>query len=393
MTLTVLFDLDDTLLNTNMGEFLPAYFDGLGQTLADFGSQQRIVDQIKYAVGKMSANQDPSKLLKQVFAENFYSPLGTSEAKCRDRLADFYSDAYPNLASHVQVKPEAHSLVQWCKSQGFRLAITTNPLFPETATRQRIFWAGLDPDDFLFFSSYDTFHFTKPNLRYYAEAIARLGWPEGPIVMVGDDLTLDVLPVEKLGAKSFWVVPGVVESGRPQGSLTGVRAYLESLQGRFLKFTLSNDPEVLLAVLRSTPAVLESWLKIYEQETLHHPPREGEWSANEVFWHLADFEEQIYLPQWQCLLEDPNQIIPHIETSHWDAEREYASRKAEEACQRFTRLRLASLEAIESLYDQGSFDQFVHHTVFSEARIGELVTFTAKQDRLHLQQCAEAMNI
>ena len=393
MTLTVLFDLDNTLLNTNFGAFLPAYFVGLGQTLADYGSQQRIVDQIHYAVGKMTANQDPSKLLKQVFAENFYPPLGTSEEKCRERLADFYSDAYPKLASHVKVKPEAHSLVQWCKSQGFRLAITTNPLFPETATRQRIFWAGLDPDDFHFFSSYDTFHFTKPNLRYYAEAIGRLGWPEGPIVMVGDDLTLDVLPAGKMGAKSFWVVPGVVEPGKPQGTLTGVRAYLESLQRRFLKFTLLNDPEVLLAVLRSSPAVLDSWLKIYEQETLHHPPREGEWSANEVFWHLADFEEQIYLPQWRGLLKDPDQIIPHIETSHWDAVREYASRKADEACQRFMHLRLASLEAIESLYAQGLFERSVHHTVFSEARIGELVAFTAKHDWLHLQQCADTMNI
>lgn len=391
MTLTVLFDLDDTLLNTNTGEFLPAYFNGLGQALADLGSQETIIKQIRFAVGKMVENQDPSRFLREVFAENFYSLMGTTEEDCQAVVDHFYVEEFPKLQALVEPKPEAGDLVQWCKTQKMRLAITTNPLFPETATRQRITWAGLNPKDFNFFSTYDNFHFTKPNFSYYAEALGRLGWPEGPILMVGDNLTHDLLPVEQIGLKTFWVNPEVRTTKRPHGALSDIRDLLLSLQDTNKESELSSDPEVLLAELRSTPAVVNTWLEITNLEALHQPPAVDEWSVNEVFWHLADFEEQVYHPQWEQLLKDPDRIGPQIETSRWAEERDYASREPKEACQRFLDSRMTSLERIESLFDQGFFDVSVHHTVFSETKISELVDFAARHDRLHLQQCAEAL--
>ena len=38
MTLTLLLDLDDTLLNTNIGEFIPAYFAALTESLQQWGT-------------------------------------------------------------------------------------------------------------------------------------------------------------------------------------------------------------------------------------------------------------------------------------------------------------------------------------------------------------------
>lgn len=393
MKLTVLFDLDDTLLNTNTGEFLPAYFNGLGQALSHLGSQEKITEQIRVAVDQMIANQDPSKLLKEVFAENFYSALGTTETECQDFLEKFYASEYPKFQSLIDPKPEVRSLVQWCKSQKLRMAIATNPLFPETATLQRIKWAGLKPKDFQFFSTYENFHFAKPNLRYYAEAIGRLGWPEEPIVMVGDNLTHDILPVEEMGLDTFWVDSVVKETKRPQGSLSDVKHFLVNLQNTNCENSLAENPEVLIAVLRSTPAVLNSWLEIYDRDVLHQKPSKNEWSVNEIFWHLSDFEERVYLPQWRQLLQNPDQSVPHIEINHWSKEENYASRDLNHAYQRFLKCRLDSLELIEALLEKGFFEINIQHMVFSEAKISELVGFAARHDRLHLRQCAGVLQI
>ena len=392
MTLTILFDLDDTLLRTNTGEFLPAYFKGLGQALAHLGAQEEITDQIRFAVGKMVANQDPSKLLREIFSENFYPPLGTTETECQEILENFYDSEYPKLRSLVQPISEAETLITWCKSQQMRLAITTNPLFPETATRQRVRWAGLDPEDFLYISTYDNFHFTKPNLSYYAEAIGRLGWPEETIVMVGDNLTHDILPAEAMGLETFWIDPEVETTERPHGALSDLQGFLAS-QKTENKISLENDPEVLIAILRSTPAVLDTWLEMNEREALKQRPSKNEWGPNEIFWHLADFEERVYHPQWKQLLQNPDQIAPHIETSHWAEERDYKSRNPVEAYQKFLRYRQESLEMIESLLEKGFFEVSVHHTVFSEALISELVEFAARHDRLHIKQCADTLKI
>lgn len=61
MPLTVLFDLDETLLSTHMDRFLPRYFDLLGQTLSHLGQQEIIASQIHTAVEMMVANRDPAK--------------------------------------------------------------------------------------------------------------------------------------------------------------------------------------------------------------------------------------------------------------------------------------------------------------------------------------------
>ena len=393
MTLTVLFDLDDTLLKSHMGSFLPAYFSGLGQTLAQLGSQEKIKKQIRYAVGEMVANQDPSKYLKEIFASNFYAPLRTTESECQPALDRFYTEEFPKFRSLVSQNPKAKLLIKWCQSQQMKLAITTNPLFPETATRQRIEWAGLDPQDFTFFSTYDNFHFTKPNFRFYAEALGRLGWPEDSLVMVGDDLTLDLLPAEQMGLATFWIDPEIDSANRPHGTLADAQDFLSSLHHKKEVLKLSNDPEVLLAVLRSTPAVINTWLDDYDSGILHQPPAKDEWSVNEVFWHLADFEERVYLPQWEQLLINPNQPVSHVETSHWAEAHDYASREPKKAWERFMRSRNSSLEIINALFEKGLFEIFIHHTVFSETQISELVAFAAKHDRLHLRQCAESLKI
>ena len=87
------------------------------------------------------------------------------------------------------------------------------PLFPKTATLQRLSWAGflLQEYPFELVSTYEDFHFAKPQPAYFMEVMARIGWPEdGIVVVVGDNLERDILPAIKLGLPAFWVHSGSI---------------------------------------------------------------------------------------------------------------------------------------------------------------------------------------
>lgn len=392
MSLTVLFDLDDTLLHTNTHVFLPEYFKALGKAFSHLAPPEKLTQQIHHAVGLMVANQDPGRLLSEIFAENFYAPLGTNQTDCQGIIDTFYRDEYPKLQSLTQAKPETPGLIDWCQSQDMRVAIATNPLFPQAATRQRVEWAGLNPEDFVFYSTFDDFHFTKPNPTYYAESLGRLGWPEMPAVMIGDNLTHDLLPMEKMGYKTYWIDPEVDKTDRPHGSLAAIKPLLEDLKDK--KDPLrTKDPEVQMAILRSSPAVLDTWLRQVPDNVLHRKPTKHEWSINEVFWHLADIEKEVYQPQWEQLLSNPSSPITAVNTSNWAEGRAYQTRDTETAFATFLKTRKNSLAMIETLWDKGLFEITVPHTVFNETTVNELVAFSAKHDRLHLRQCFNLLNI
>jgi len=393
MALTVLFDLDDTLLHTNMREFLPEYFNILSKALDHIASQDRLIKQIHYAVKQMTVNRDPGRLLSDIFAEHFYQPLGTTETACRQDIDMFYAKDFPNLRQLTEKKPEAQELITWCKQQNFTMAIATNPLFPETATRQRIEWAGLNPEDFRFFSTFNNFHFTKPNLAYYAECLGRLGWPDYPAVMVGDNLQYDLLPVEAMGMATFWVDPSVRNPDRNHGQISDVKEFLENQLKSGNVQPLVDNIYTQIATLTATPAVMDTWLSQTDSAILRKKPSPREWSFVELLWHLADSENEINKPQWEQLLSNPDKALTYVDTSSWAEDRKYHSRDPHEAFELFIAARRASLSLIETIQKEGLLNLTIDHTIFSKIKISELVAFSVKHDRIHLRQCAALLNI
>ena len=81
------------------------------------------------------------------------------------------------------------ALIETAFEKGYRVAIATNPIFPQVATYERLRWAGVAPEKYPLeiISTYENFHFGKPHLAYYLELIAQIGWPDGGFVMVGDN--------------------------------------------------------------------------------------------------------------------------------------------------------------------------------------------------------------
>lgn len=392
MPLTVLFDLDDTLLNTNVETFFPAYMRALAKALPGEPSTDKFRRQLFYAESKMVTNPDPGKMLSQVFSENFYHSLGTTEEACRPILHRFYSELHPTLHNLKQPKEGARELIDWCQAHGMTLAVATNPVFPDIATRQRIQWAGLDPEEFAFYTTYNNSHFAKPSLAYYAEILGRLGWPDAPVVMIGDDLNLDLLPTEKMGFSTFWINSNGHQNHRPKGNLFDAKKFLQKCMAN-REFHISNDPEVLIAILRSTPAVIDTWFTQFPTDALNNKPDKKDQPFVDVLWQMARIEQEIYLPQWEQLSLDPKQTLILPDLKNWAKDRERPDHNPEKAFDIFVSFRQKSLELIEDLLDKAYVDQQAAKSTHSETAFEQLLDIVAKSDRTFLRECANILGI
>ena len=111
---------------------------------------------------------------------------------------------------------------------GHHVALATDPVFPLVATEERVRWAGLDPARFELISSFETFHFTKTHPAYFAEMLGRLGWPDEPVVMAGNDVERDLRTAARLGLTTFHVeLAGNGDTDR-SGNLVDLRRWIEA---------------------------------------------------------------------------------------------------------------------------------------------------------------------
>jgi FMN phosphatase YigB (HAD superfamily) len=388
MTITLLLDLDDTLLDTNMDTFIPAYFKALSGALADVVAPEIMLPALMGGTVAMLANIDPALSLREVFDGYFFSKLGMERIALQERIDRFYDEVFPDLGSLTHQVPEAIHLVDWAFAQGHRVAIATNPLFPLKAIQHRLRWAGLPPEKYPFalVTSYETSHFAKETVAYYPEAMAQLGWPEDPAVMVGDDIEREVKPTQAAGLPVFWVrKSGEVSepAAVPQGTLDSFRGWLEKTDPETLKLAFET-PQALLACLRSTPAALATLTASLSPEAWARRPAPGEWNLTEIICHLRDVEREVNLPRIRKVLAEENPFLVGEVTDVWVKERASAKQDGRQALDEFTMARKQSLGLLNSL--QAEWSRPARHAIFGPTTLQELIGFVAGHDRAHIQQ-------
>lgn len=387
MSLTLLLDLDDTLIDTNLDAFVPAYFQALGQHLGGHVAPETMLRALVSGMSAMAESEDPTHTLEEIFDSRFYEKLGVPKEELVEVLDDFYDNIFPTLAALTKQRAETASLIQWALSCGFRIAIATDPLFPRKATFQRLRWAGLDAYQIELISTYEHFHFTKTHPAYYAEVLGRLGWPEGPVLMVGNDITRDLLPAHRLGLATYFIdgdaasSPGF-EAGR--GKLADLRPWLESVNFSTLEPSFQSK-DAILAILRSTPAVLRSLTSSLTDDQWRHEPTSVDWAMNEIICHLRDTEREIHMLQINLILEREGAFIPRPETGIWANEREYLNIHGPSALAEFTSARVEMLKILNEQTEE-VWSRKARHAIFGPTNFLEAVGFVADHDRLHIQQ-------
>jgi hypothetical protein len=87
MSLTLLLDLDDTLIDTNLDAFVPAYFQTLSQHLGTHVAPEVMLPALITGMSVMNESEDPRHTLQEVFESSFYEKMGIlKEELVEDRM-------------------------------------------------------------------------------------------------------------------------------------------------------------------------------------------------------------------------------------------------------------------------------------------------------------------
>jgi FMN phosphatase YigB (HAD superfamily) len=403
MTLTLLLDLDDTLLTNNIQTFLPAYLKALGTHLVAYVAPDKMVQNLLAATQVMIANNAATLSLERSFDQVFYPAIGRTKVEMRPILEQFYDDVFPGLEPLTAQRPDAIRLVDYAVQQGHTLVIATNPIFPRKAILHRLSWAGLKPErgQFALVTDYERFHFAKPNPAFFTEILAQLGWPDQPAVVVGNSLEDGLLPAARLGLPVYWVVDqpvpfpidlqAILHPLSACGTLRDVPAWLERVDAANVRQEFLT-PTAILAVLKSTPAALDTLTIGFTERQWRERPEPNEWSLTEIFCHLRDVDREVNIPRLEKVIGETNPFLPGINTDTWAEERNYRDQDGPSALQEFILERTHLTARLEGL-SEADWERPARHAIFGPTNLSELVSFIATHDRSHIQQSLAAARV
>ena len=230
----VLFDLDGTLLPMDQDKFVGAYFKLLTARLATIGYDPKVFGDCLYKGVAAMVMNDGTCLNEKRFWDVFTAMFGEESMKDKPFVDEFYRTEFNQVQQSCGYSSMAKEIINTVRARGLRPILATNPLFPAMATENRMRWAGLEPEDFEYYTVYDNSHYCKPNPKYYLEILEKIGCKPEECVMVGNDVGEDML-VEDLGMKTFLLTDCLINkknvdiSKYEQGSFEELKAFIESL--------------------------------------------------------------------------------------------------------------------------------------------------------------------
>ncbi len=228
----VLFDLDGTLLPMEQETFTKAYFDLLARSMAPHGFEPKaLLNAIWAGVAAMVKN-DGSISNEEAFWAQLRVHFGPNARDAEPKFTRFYEEDFPRVRAACGFSPEVKPTVEAIKAMGLKVILATNPIFPAIATRQRVQWTGLKPEDFLYITTYENSSFSKPNPLYYREILDRFGLAPEECLMVGNDAKEDMQAAAEAGLQVFLLPKCLVNKGGldisryPQGELKDLLAFV-----------------------------------------------------------------------------------------------------------------------------------------------------------------------
>ena len=234
MIKAILFDLDGTLLPMDQDEFVKAYLEGLAAHMAPHGYDPRaIVRALMEGTGAMVRN-DGSQSNETVLWNVFSRYFGENVKQDEPLFVRFYETDFQKMQKLCGFDARAAEAIQAIKGMGYRVVLATNPLFPAIATHSRVRWTGLAPEDFELVTTYENSCHCKPNPAYYRDILATIGLQPEECVMVGNDVSEDMIARE-LGMKVFLLTDNLLNKHErsiddyPRGSFPELMDFIREL--------------------------------------------------------------------------------------------------------------------------------------------------------------------
>lgn len=229
---TVLFDLDGTLLPMDQEVFIKAYFKGLSAYLAPYGYEPKALINAVWAGTAAMIGNKGDKTNEEIFWETFAGIYGEKAREDEPKFEGFYKNEFDKVKEVCGFRADSARLVRKLKAKGIGVVLATNPIFPAIATQSRIRWAGLEPQDFDFYTTYENVCHSKPNPEYYMDIVKRLDLEPQECLMVGNDVGDDMV-ARSLGMQVFLLTDDLINktdediSVYPNGGFDALMEFIE----------------------------------------------------------------------------------------------------------------------------------------------------------------------
>ena len=176
--LTILFDLDGTLIDT-----APDLMNAHNHVMKKFGYETRSTDEIRNLVGKGAASMIGRSMWNQ--AKNELKKIDDEEIKLQmvKELIDYYGK---NIANESKLIEGVSKFLVWCKTNNISMAVCTNKtehLAVDLLKQIKIY------DYFEYVAGYNTFEYCKPDPRHLTSVVEILQGDVKKTIMVGDSET------------------------------------------------------------------------------------------------------------------------------------------------------------------------------------------------------------
>ena len=201
----ILFDLDGTLLDIDLGTFLRTYFTAMGDAVAQHYPGLDVREAILTSTDAMQ-RPHPGVTNRDAFNADFAARTGVdlSLPEHSSVFKTFYDEVFPGLGAGYGPAKGARRAVETTLSLGMAVVVATQPIFPRAAIEHRLAWAGLQDLGLDVLTTYEVMHACKPLPDYFREAAAMVGHAPSECAMVGDDRSLD-MPAAHVGMRTFFV--------------------------------------------------------------------------------------------------------------------------------------------------------------------------------------------
>jgi HAD superfamily hydrolase (TIGR01549 family) len=235
----VLFDLDGTLLDIDMEFFLTKYFHEIAQmaVLSGCSDHKRLINQILSSTEVMIRDTNPKTRNEETFMKDFIKHLEADEMQMRDFFDNFYNTGFPRLQQYCKPFGGVPEMMADIFRTGIKVVIATNSVFPYQAIQTRLNWAGIGEFPYELITCYENMHYCKPNIHYYQEIIENIGIEPSACLMVGNDVSEDMVAGE-IGIKTFLVEDRLIDKGNSympdwRGSLQEFFQFMENINRNY----------------------------------------------------------------------------------------------------------------------------------------------------------------
>ncbi len=190
----IIFDLDDTLVNSTKAYSLALSAIGVSPSDSTF---QRSRELVKLALGE----GHPNARNRLLYLKNFLDLQGRFSPLALLKLMDHYEAVLQDFLRSQWLELRRDTLFDELVSEGYRLVVLTN----ENLRTQLIKMKAIDPDAKYFerILTSEEVGVEKPNRKMLESILALSGVTNEKAIIVGDSITNDIMPGLELGLRTF----------------------------------------------------------------------------------------------------------------------------------------------------------------------------------------------